>query len=181
MNLLLKADEAERRSGEVADRGASLFSAIAGAYRECAQIYACDPTLVDCPAGRERDLDLVAELCRQIGAMVRNARGGRLADRWPIEDRWAEAEALAEHLPVILARARAVARPDHATPEASRDISRMWLTAASGSIREVGEQLHAAVARALSLAHHAPEAEELAGLAEQIIKLANDAEAMRDA
>lgn len=177
--FLGKADSADRATTNVPERGLALLASIAEACRAAAEIYASDPTLDGCPAGRERTLDLIDEMCRQIRGVVRSAVSARGVDRWPIEDRWVEAEAMTARLPVLLARARAVARTDHATEEGSRAISRMWLVAASRSVRDAGEQLQAALVRARSLPYPALEIAELAEIAERIIKRANELEADR--
>lgn len=175
--LLRKAAVTECDARTAPDRGAAILGVVAETYRAAAEIYAGDPTLEGCPAGRERDLDLVDEICRQIRALVRSATSARGAERWPLADRWAEAEAIAGRLPVVVARARTVARPDHATLDGSRAISRLWLTASRSAIRSAGEQLQAALTRARSLPHPAPEIDELSNLAERIIKAADDLEA----
>ncbi|MDF5758591.1 hypothetical protein [Spongiactinospora sp. TRM90649] len=172
-DYLLKAASTDARAAAcTSERGRSILRAVADAYRAVAEIYALDPTLKGCPARRERDLDLVVELCRQIPVLVRRAVEGRDADRWPIDDRWAEAEAMAGRLPEILDRARAVARPDHATPAGSQAISRTWLVAASDRVAAAGEDLHDALAKARSLPHPAQEIAELSALADQIIQRA---------
>ncbi|MFF3443611.1 hypothetical protein [Streptosporangium sp. NPDC002721] len=177
--FLRHAASAEQAAYSAPDRGASLLGVIAKTCRAAADVYASDPTLDGCPAGRERDLDLVEELCRQIRSLIRSAVSGRGAARWPVEDRWVEAEALTGRLPVILGRARAVARTDHDTPDGSREISRLWLAAASTQIRAAGEQLQAAIRRAGRLPHPAPEVAELADLAERVIEHADKLEADR--
>ncbi|MEU8040909.1 hypothetical protein [Streptosporangium sp. NPDC049078] len=177
--FLRHAASADQAAHNVPARGVPLLATIADTCRAAADVYASDPTLDGCPAGRERDLDLVEELCRQIRSLIRSAVSGRGAARWPVEDRWAEAEALTARLPVILGRARAAARTDHDTVDGCRDISRLWLTAASGGIRAAGEQLRAAIGRAGGLPYPAPEVAELAVLAEQVIGHADKLEAGR--
>ncbi|MFC6081035.1 hypothetical protein [Sphaerisporangium aureirubrum] len=166
--LLKKADALDHMQRELPERGASLLATVASHLRAAADIYATDPTLINCPAGRERDLNLLAELARQIAALVRTAATGRSPERWPIENRWAEAEAAAARLPVILERARAAARPDHATPEGSHAISLLRLNAATGRIHRLADDLRAALGAALALPHPTPEAIELAELADRI-------------
>ncbi|MFC4006592.1 hypothetical protein ACFOY2_05125 [Nonomuraea purpurea] len=177
--LLLRAVETERATDGMCERGAALLNRVAAAYRLAAEIYTSDPTLERCPAGRERQLDLAAEICRQILPRVRSAIEGRQADRWPVEDRWEEAEALAARLPDILAEARAQARTDHATPDGSREISRMWLAHSSHRIHLAGEGLRDAVAKAKSLPHPDPEIAELEALADEIVARAEKLEKER--
>lgn len=170
--LLRQAQEADQAMVGLCERGAALMSTVAEAYRACAVIYVIDPTMEDCPAGRERQLDLAVEICRQIKTLVRSAASGHAADRWPIQDRWEEAEALAGSLPNIVAEARAQARPDYGTPEESRAISRMWLAASSRRIRQAGEALSEALSKARSVPHPDPEIAELEALAEEIMRRA---------
>lgn len=172
VRLLRKANETEQAMSGLCERGAVVMFAVAAAYREAANIYATDPTLENCPAGRMRHLDLAEELCRHIPGLVRSATTGRQADRWPIEDRWEEAEALTGRLPAILADARAQARPDHDTQEGSRAISRMWLVASSQKIRKAGETLSEALSKARSVPYPDPEIAELEALAAEIIERA---------
>ncbi|MFI6819239.1 hypothetical protein ACIBG7_43110 [Nonomuraea sp. NPDC050328] len=176
-----KAAALDRRAEEIEPRGAEVLRAVADAYRQVVAIYASDPTLNRCPAGRERDLDLALEIGRQIPYIVRQALEGREPERWPIEDRWAEAEAMAARLPEILDRARAAARPDHATPDGSRAISAMWLRAAASQIEFAGLEILRAIDRARSLPHPAPGAEDLAALARVIITSAEVLRAEREA
>lgn len=172
VRLLRKANETEQAMSGVCERGTALMAAVAGAYREAADIYATDPTLENCLASRQRQLDLAEEICRQVPNLVRSATSGKDADRWPIEDRWEEAEAMASRLPAVLAEARAQARPDHATPEGSRAISRMWLAASSHRINLAGQALREALAKAHTLPYPDPEIAELAALADEIVKRA---------
>jgi hypothetical protein len=161
------------------ERGVALLATVADAYRTAAEIYSSDPTLENCTAGRERQLDLAEEICRQVRSLVRSAMSGHQAERWPIEDRWEEAEAMAAHLPEVLAKARAQARPDYATPEGSQAISRMWLAASSHRIGQAGEALWEALAKASSVPYPDPEIVELEALAAEIIKRAEALEADR--
>lgn len=177
--LLRHIRETEAAKDGVCERGSRLLTAVADAYRTAADIYESDPTLEGCPAGRERQLDLAAELCRQLTPLVRNATSGRGADRWPIEDRWEEAEALASRLPDVLAEARSQARPDHATPDGSREISRLWLAHSSHLIHMAGVSLRDSLAKAGSLPCPDTEVAELAALANEIIKRAEALEAER--
>ena len=171
--------ETERAMDGLCERGVALLAQVADAYRTAVEIYVSDPTLENCPAGRERQLDLAEEICRQVRSLVRSAISGHQTERWPIEDRWEEAEAMAARLPDILAEARAQARPDHATPEGSRAISRVWLAAASHRIGAAGEALREALTKASSVPHPAPEIAELDALAAEIIKRAEALEAER--
>lgn len=172
--------ETERAMDGLCERGVALLSGVADAYRTAVGIYVSDPTLENCTAGRERQLDLAEEFCRQVRSLVRSATSGRGADRWPVEDRWEEAEAIAARLPDVLAEARAQARPDHATPAGSRAISRMWLAAASHRISAAGEALREALTKASSVPYPAPEIAELEALAAEVIKRAEALEGDRD-
>lgn len=79
---------------------------------------------------------------------------------------------MASRLPEVLREARAAARSDHATPEGSRAISRMWLAASSHRINLAGQALREALAKAHSLPYPDPEIAELEALATEIIKRA---------
>ena len=172
--------ETERAMDGLCGRGVALLAAVADAYRTAAEIYSSDPTLENCTAGRERELNLAEEICRQVSSLVRSAANGRGADRWPLEARWEEAEAIAARLPQILADARAHARPDYATPEGSQAISRMWLAASSHRISAAGEALREALTKASSVPYPAPEIAELEALAAEVIKRAEALEVDRD-
>ncbi|MEU7900348.1 hypothetical protein AB0B45_46885 [Nonomuraea sp. NPDC049152] len=148
--LLKRADDAEKLAAELPERASRLLAIAAGYLREAAAVYDIDPTLVGDPTGRERDLDLIADLGRQFVALVRQACRPE-HPRWPVVDRWAEADALAGCLPVLVEQARAVARPDHDTTEGSAEISQRRLAAVHGQVWAAGEQLEAAVRRAASL------------------------------
>ncbi|RCG27206.1 hypothetical protein DQ384_26160 [Sphaerisporangium album] len=167
-DLLKQADQLDQARTGLPERAIRLLTTAAAHLRDAAAVYDCDPTLVGCPAGRERDLDLIAELARQIHIVVRGAAATPAGARWPTEDRWALAEALAGRLPAALERAQAVAHPDHATPEGSRAISLLRLAAAQGHLREWAHALRASLDPALALPHPAAEATELAGLIDQI-------------
>jgi hypothetical protein len=62
----------------------------------------------------------------------------------------------------------------------SRDISRLRLAAAGHQVRQAGEQLHAALARALELPYPVPEALELAVLADQVLARAGGLDLARE-
>lgn len=171
-HLTREAARLDEIAAATPERGAAILTAGAGALRTVAEIYALDPTMADCPIGRARGLDLVEEIVRQLRPLVGQAVDGRNADRWPIEARWEEAEALAGRLPVHLERARALARPDHDTPEGSQAISRMRLEAASGYIRRVGEQLLSGIQDAADLPYPDPEVAELAAIAKSLAERA---------
>jgi hypothetical protein len=141
----------------------------AAVLREAAGLYELDPTLERDPVRRDRALDLIDELGRRVIFAVRQASNGQENPRWPLARRWEEAEAIAGRLPALLGKAREAARADHAAPAGSRDISRLRLAAARHQVRQAGEQLHTALARALELPCAAPEALELATLADQIL------------
>ena len=172
VRLLRKSHETEQAANGQSGRGAALLVNVTEAYRAAADILAADPTMENCPAGRQRHLDLAEEICRQVVSLVRSAGSGRCLDRWPVEDRWQEAEAMADRLPAILAEARAQARPDYATPEGSQAISRMWLASSSCRIHLAGEALREALSKARSMPYPDPEVAELEALAEEIIKRA---------
>lgn len=174
-----KLDSDATAMAGTSQRGAAILAHVAGALRTAADIYGLDPTLDGCPAGRERDLDLVMELARQIPVVVRQAVRGGPDERWPIEDRWAEAEVLADRLPAILDRALAAARPDYAEPDVSREISRMWLIAAAPHVFALAEQIAEAVVKAGSLPHVCPEVGRIGELAQELMNLATALEAMQ--
>ncbi|MFD9948811.1 hypothetical protein ACFWYW_46830 [Nonomuraea sp. NPDC059023] len=167
-NLLERAHQLDTEAAGMPDRAARLLHAVAGHLREAAGIYETDPTLVDCPTGRERALGVIAELGRQIWPLVRHAATRPDDPRWPTALRWEEAEALTARLPEFLKRAHAVARPDHATEEGSRDISHQRLTAAHEEIAAAADHLRRAVANAAALPYPAPTVTELLNLANQI-------------
>lgn len=177
--LLRKADALDKAQAGLPKRGTRVLAAVASHLRAAAAVYDTDPTLANCPTGRERDLDLAGELGRQTLRLVQSAAAGARSGRWTFEDRWAEAEALTERLPVILDRARSAARADHASPEGSRAISLLRLAAAEPAIRRLADELHAALASALVLPHPAPEAAQLAELADRITAHLDALEARR--
>lgn len=162
-----QAGLAERAGAELGGRARLLLAEVAARLREAAAVYEADPTLSGDPAGRERLLDLICELGRQVVCLVRQACRPD-GPRRRAGERWEEAEALAARLPVLLAQARAQARPDHATPAGSQEISQLWLEAAHPQIRRAAEQLQAALERALSLPHPSPRAAELSRLAAEV-------------
>lgn len=102
-----RADAVATRLGD--ERATKLLAGVATCLREGAEVYEQDPTLVRDAAHRDRPLDLLGELGRQIPHLVHSAVDGRMPERWPIADRWAEAEALTGRMPEILAEARAAA------------------------------------------------------------------------
>lgn len=167
-NAEVLADHAARMEQlaiERGDRAAGLLRPAAAALREGADLYLLDPTLGGDPAGRERSLDLLTELGRQLLGLIRNASNGRDDPRWPIWRRWDEAEALATRFTVVLAWARMQAYLDHASPERCRELSALWLAAEHPYIAEAAETLRSAISRALSLPHPAEAAVELDRLA----------------
>jgi hypothetical protein len=170
--LRRKAEDLDEKAANLLSmRGKAVLKAGALALREAANIYDLDPTLEDCPANRERDLDLIEEMCRQLWPMCRSAARG--------DSPWEDAEAMSGRLPDLWVKARTVVRTDHHTPEGSAAISHMWLIRASGYIREAGEHLREAIAKAGSLPYVTPEVAELAALADELIARAERLEAQR--
>lgn len=163
--LLRQAERMEQLADERGERAAELLRPAAAALRKGADLYRVDPTLEGDPAGRERPLDLLAELGRQLLPLVRNAGNGRDHPRWPTWLRWEEAEALAARFPVVLGWARMRAYLDHASPERCRELSALWLANEHQALAKAARILRSATERALSLPHPAPAAVELALMA----------------
>ena len=165
------AERVEATASELGDeRATRLLDVAAEHLRGGADIYEADPTLVNDPAFRLRHLDLLAELGRQIPPLIRNAVDGRLPERWPIAQRWEEAEALISRMPVILEEARAAAA-DVSVPADSERVSAIRLASRAGYIEEAAERIRQMLRPALDLPHAHPAAKELATLADQISNL----------
>ena len=169
--LRRQAADLDQKAADLVRRGKDVLKTAADALREAANIYDLDPTLEDCTTNRERDLDLIVEMCRQLWPMTRQAaRGDAL---------WDEAEAMAARLPEILAKARKAARLDHATPEGSAAISRLWLAHECATIREAAGVIRRAIAKQASLPYVVHEVAELAALADELIARADRLAAQR--
>jgi hypothetical protein len=95
-------------------RAADLLRPVAAAVRDAAALYQVDPTLAGDPAHRDRDIDVLAEIARQLVPLVHYAVRDAADPKSQIRaaQRWAEAEALAARVPQFLAAATAQARPD---------------------------------------------------------------------
>lgn len=164
-----RADKLDKAAPEFGERAAALFAPVAAALRDGADLYRIDPTLDGDPTGRYRDLDVMAELARQLPPLTWQALRPppshvvppEGAAQWQAE-RWDEAEALAARVPELLAAARAKARADHAEPDGSRAISRAWLTVALPKVADAVQDALAALAKPLSLPHRDPDAAALA-------------------
>lgn len=152
-------------------RAARILGDLAGRCRAAAAALMEDPTLASEPvcSARFRPVDLLAELARQLAPLLVNAELNHVGlDRWPREQRWAEAEALyrracefADLIP------RTVVRPDHATVAGCQAISRARLAAHAGDVRVAADLLRGALADAMrGLPHPDPQASELAELAD---------------
>lgn len=139
-----------------------------------------DPTLVDDDrAGR--DLDVLAELLRQLKPLARQAKltieHERLVeDSAPHDIAWPrrlskqapeEFAALAAHLIVVAQRIADAAQPDWNTVTRIRERSERRLPSPE-TITELADRVRAAVQPALDLAYPAPAAVRIADLAEQL-------------
>lgn len=170
-SLRRHAERAEATASELGDKRATrLLVVVAEHLRGGADVYEADPTLVNDPAFRQRPLDLLAELGRQLPPLIRNAVDGRFAERWPVAQRWEEAEALTRRMPEILEEARAAAA-DITVPSDSERVSALRLAAGASHIREATETIRRMLRPALDLPHSHPAARELAALADQISSL----------
>lgn len=140
-----------------------------------------DPTLPE-KDRCQRDLDLIAEILRQLKPLARQAIAhlerqrliaagagereiGRLGRTNPAAP--AELDAMSERCADIACRVSASAWPDWNTPERARERSRNLLPS-SGKLEEIAERLRYVIEESLSLAHPDPEAVLLAELADQI-------------
>lgn len=113
-------------AGADADRARAMLTALAETVQTAADSLLTDPTLATEPdgAGTFRIVDLVAELVRQECRLLRHVFARSGLDRWPIADRWAEAEALHARALQLAARIPdTVPRPDYATADGCRAIS----------------------------------------------------------
>lgn len=159
---------ARLESTDLGERAAPLLSTTAAALREAAALYGSDPTLDRCPTGRDRPFDLLAELGRQLRPLLKNAVTGQNPERWPIEQRWAEAEALVARVPVILEECRSVVLPDPRDPDALRALSTRRLMDCNGMLGEAADRVRRAVAPALALEHPDPRALQILTLSEAL-------------
>lgn len=156
--LLRHAAQLAALADSYGGRAEQLLRPAAAGLRDAADLYRVDPTLYRCPAGRERALDVVWEIGRQLSPLTRQAITGR-------EGAWEEAEVMSARLLLWLEAARTQAYPDHASPQRSRELSARWLAASSHRIDEAASTLRSAVRQALSLPHPAEAAVELGRLA----------------
>jgi hypothetical protein len=139
-----------------------------------------DPTLLD--EDRSRDLDVCAEILRQLRPLARQAalalEHGRLTKAGAPPEEFArigkinplapdELDALSERVVVIAERAAAAALPDWNTPRRIRERSERLLPSPD-FIERLADQLADAVRPAAELPYPAATAVRLAALAEQL-------------
>ncbi|MEO6083109.1 MAG: hypothetical protein ABIQ18_08380 [Umezawaea sp.] len=144
-----------------------------------------DPTLLD--RDRDRDIEVVAELLRQLHPLARQAAQrlehsrltaaaapahefARLGRTNPLAP--AELDALSEHLVVVAERIRAAALPDWNTPRRIRERSERLLPSPR-FLADLADQLAAAVGPAAALSYPAAAAIRLAALADQLRAVAD--------
>lgn len=167
-HLREQADRADSMAAGLGNERAShLLAVVADCLRGGAGVYESDPTLVGDAAHRDRPLDLLSELGRQIPHVVRSAVDGRRPERWPIADRWKEAEELTGRMPEILTEARAAA-VDISVPSASEQVSALRLRANASYIENDTEAIRNRLRSALNLPHPHPAARRLAELTDEI-------------
>lgn len=143
-----------------------------------------DPTLLD--EDRSRDLDVFAELLRQLKSMARQAAStiehARLTACGAPRAEFArigkinpcapeELDALSEHAVMVAGRVSAAALPDWNTPERIQERS-VRLLPSSSYLTQVADDLAAAVQPAAALPYPSASAVELAALAVQLRRIA---------
>jgi hypothetical protein len=167
--LLDGAARTERRAREfaawLAPEDAELLAWVAGLQREMAGFYAADPTLEQDATGltmcwRDREIDLAGELCRQLPAVLSQARHGERHGATP-----AELDAMVTRIGLVMAEARKAPRPNWREPEVSRELSLLRLRGACPSVIEAATNAEARLSPALQLPHPAAEVLELLALA----------------
>lgn len=163
-----RANSTEAAAATLNDaRATDLLARAAGYLREGASVYESDPTLVNDRAARNRPLDLLDEIGRQLQPLVRGAVRGDRPERWPVAERWADAEVLVSRMADVLGEARAAAR-DVSVPAQSEEVSARRLASIAGHLAEEADRIRALLRPALELPHAHPAAEQIAQLAGQI-------------
>jgi hypothetical protein len=168
--------EQRLRGDRLDEEGAAAVAEAAECQRGLADLYSVDPTLEDDVFNsRDRDIALAEELCRQVIALARlSCRGTALTHRPTPAEAREELRALAGRLRETMVRARAAARPDWATPEASRAISLVRVRQHADTVAELAERVREELASALKLPYPAPEALDLVELADQLAQRATE-------
>ncbi|KAA2247017.1 hypothetical protein F0L68_40445 [Solihabitans fulvus] len=150
------------------------------AAERVAAAVAVDPTLLD--YDRSRDLDVCAEILRQLQPLARQAaltlEHGRLTEAGASREEFArigkinplapdELDALSERVVELAERAAAAALPDWNTPQRIRERSARLLPSPD-FIASLADQLAEAVRPAAELPHPAAAAVQLAALADKL-------------
>lgn len=169
------AGELREDAARLGGRAAKILGPAAHLLDQAAQVYDTDPTIEGEHSQRQRPLDFIQELGRQIKPLVRQAAHGpgRVVpdvEQW-CEDRWCEGEAMLGRLRDLLPEAQAQA-VDTSTVEGSHRVSSIRLAKACGRIEELAREARSALAGALVLPHPVPAAVDLAQLAGQLAEAA---------
>lgn len=149
--------------------------------RAAAEVFDLDPSLADesWTTGPFRSIELLTELARQLRAFLRGTVfSDHGLDRYPRAERWVEVEAmfarircLAERIPSV------VPRRETATVAGMRAVSGARLAARYANVSDAAASVRAALVDALRVPYPDPRALELAELAEQLQRRADELDA----
>ena len=189
-DLIAAADDYERRVQTITghdtehDRARDMLTTLAERCRTAATALLSDPTLATEPfdTGQFRIVDLVCELARQLGVLIRNCFNTSFLDRWPAARRWEEAEALYERAILLADRIpHVVPRPDHATVEGSQHISLIRLAAGHTDLQRAVDAIRYVLTDAVTLPHPTLLAWELDVLASALQRHVDTLQVVQDA